>query len=249
MAFGAGGRYATGAERFRLRELRVRAGPRARRLLQRTSGIPILTAAILYLSPVPAPLKVESSGQPPDTARLAAVRSALDPKGMRLTLPEGAYCELWLRKSIPDDKRNMGGALAPGLAVSTEVGVIRFVVAASDFRGQAIKPGIYTLRYAIMPSDGAHMGASEYPDYLLVIPADDDPDPDAVIPFAGLMDLSRKATGTRHPGVFSLTRPSGTTFPAATMNDQGHVVLQVKARLRSGTDAPIALVVKGRAEQ
>lgn len=227
----------------------MRGAVRAGRLARRVSRITALAAAVLFLPAAAFSQKVETSGQPPDTARLAAVRSALDPKGIRLTLPEGAYCELWLRKSIPDDQKNMGGALAPGLAVSTEVGLIRFMAVTSDFRGQAIKPGIYTLRYALMPPDGAHMGASEYPDYLLVIPADDDMDPDAVIPFAGLMDLSRRATGTRHPGVFSLTRPSGATFPAATTNDQGHVVLQFKARLRSGGDAPMALVVKGRAEQ
>ena len=179
----------------------------------------------------------------------AAVRSALEPQGVRLALSDGAYCELWLRKSIPDEKKSASGALHPGLAVSTAVGVIRFLAPASDFRGQAIKPGVYVLRYALMPSDGAHMGVSEYPDYLLVIPAADDPDPDAVFKYADLMDLSRKATGTRHPGVFSLTRPSGTSFPAAAANDQGHVVLQVKARLKSGGDTPMALVVKGQAEQ
>jgi hypothetical protein len=179
----------------------------------------------------------------------AAVRSSLEAQGARVTLSEGAYCELWLRKSVPDDKKGGGGALAPGLAVSTAVGVIRFLAPATDFRGQAIKPGVYTLRYALMPSDGAHMGASEYLDYLLVIPAADDPDPDTVFKFAELMDLSRKATGTRHPGVFSLTRPSGAAFPAAATNDRGHVVLQVKTRLRSGGDAPLAVVVKGHAEQ
>ena len=209
----------------------------------------VLAAAIFLLTAAAAPPKVETIGPPPETGVAAAVRSALEPQGARLTLSEGAYCELWLRKSIPDDKKSASGALHPELAVSTAVGVIRFLAPAADFRGQAIKPGLYTLRYALMPSDGAHMGVSEYPDYLLVIPAADDPDPDAVFKFADLMDLSRKATGTRHPGVFSLTRPSGTSFPALAMNDQGHVVLQVKARLKSGGDAPIALVVKGQAEQ
>jgi hypothetical protein len=208
-----------------------------------------IAAAVLFLAAAAGGPRVESIGPPAEAAVPGAARSALEPQGTRVTLSEGAYCELWLRKSIPDDKKGGGGALAPGLAVSTAVGVIRFVTAAADFRGQAIKPGVYTLRYALMPSDGAHMGASEYPDYLLVVPAADDPDPDAVFQFAGLVDLSRKATGTRHPGVFSLVRPSATTFPAVTTNDQGHVVLHVKARLRSGTDAPIALVVKGRAEQ
>jgi len=226
----------------------VRAAARTGPLLQRTSAIASSAAAILFLAAAAAPPKVETIG-PPETGVAAAVRSALEPQGVRLTLSEGAYCELWQRKSIPDEKKSASSALHPGLAVSTAVGVIRFLSPAADFRGQAIKPGVYMLRYALMPSDGAHMGASEYPDYLLVIPADDDPDPDAVFKFADLMDLSRKATGTRHPGVFSLTRPSGTSFPAAATNDQGHVVLQVKARLRSGGDTPMALVVKGHAEQ
>ena len=204
-------------------------------------------AAVLFSAAATAQ-KVESIGALTDAAVPAAVRSALEPQGARVTLSGGAYCELWLRKSVPDAK-GAGGALAPGIAASTQVGVLRFAAAAADFRGQAIKPGFYTLRYSIMPSDGAHMGASEYPDYLLAIPAAEDPDPDAAFGFAPLMDLSRKATGTRHPGVFSLARPSGTTFPAVATNDQGHVVLQVKARLRSGGEAPIALVVKGRAEQ
>jgi hypothetical protein len=208
-----------------------------------------LAAAILFFTAAAGGPKVETIGLPAEGSVPAAVRSALDPQGARVTLSEGAYCELWLRKSVPDEKKSGGGALAPGLAVSTAVGVIRFVTAATDFRGQAIKPGYYTLRYAVMPSDGAHMGASEYPDFLLVVPAADDPDPDALFPFAGLLDLSRKATGTRHPGAFSLAKPSGGSFPGAAENDQGHVLLQVKARLRSGGDAPMALVVKGRAEQ
>jgi hypothetical protein len=206
-------------------------------------------AAVLFLFAAPAGPTVESIGAPPEASAPAAVRSALEAQGIRVTLPEGAYCEVWLRKSVPDEKKGTGGALVPGLAVSTAVGVIRFLTPASDFRGQAIKPGFYTLRYAVMPSDGAHMGASEYPDFLLVVPAAEDPDPGAVFPFAPLLDLSRKATGTRHPGVFSLTTPTGKSFPAVTTNDQGHVVLQVKARSRSGAELPIAIVVKGHAEQ
>ncbi len=208
-----------------------------------------LAAAILFLSAAAGGPKVETIGLPAEIgSRLRCDRLSIR-RESGVTLSEGACCELWLRKSVPDEKKRASGALAPGLALSTAVGVIRFVAAATDFRGQAIKPGFYTLRYALMPSDGAHMGASEYPDYLLVAPAAEDPDPDAVFKFAGLMDLSRKATGTRHPGVFSLTRPSGTSFPAVTTNDQGHVVVQFKARLRSGGDAPMALVVKGHAEQ
>jgi hypothetical protein len=206
-------------------------------------------AAILLVatSAAVAP-KLESTGPLADTAVPEAVRSALEPKGARVSLAEGPWCELWLRKSIPEQKNPTPGALRTDLGVSTSVGVIRFLAAATDFRGQAIRPGLYTLRYATIPSDGDHLGVSDYPDFLLVIPLADDPDPGTRLKLDDLTNLSLRATGTRHPGVLSLTQPSGKTFPALTTNALGHVVLQTKARIGTG-EAPIALVVKGQAEQ
>jgi hypothetical protein len=208
----------------------------------------LAATAILIFAAAAGPT-VESTGPVTEKTVPASVRSALEPQGARLTLAEGPWCDLWLRKSIPDGKTGVPGALHGELSLSTAVGVIRFLAPAADFRGQAIGPGFYTLRYAVTPTDGSHMGISEYPDFLLVAPAAEDPDLDAAFKFEDLMALSRKATSTRHPGVFALTQPSGASFPAATTNDSGYVVLQVKAKLRSGREAPIALVVKGHAEQ
>ena len=206
-------------------------------------------AAILLLSAAAAAPVVESAGPLTEKAVPAAVRSALELKGARLTLPEGPWCELWLRKSVPDGKNGASEALHGELSLSTAVGVIHFLAPAADFRGQAIRPGFYTLRYAEIPTDGSHMGVSEYPDFLLAVPAAEDPDLDAAFKFDDLMALSRKATGTRHPGVFALTRSSGASFPTVTTNDSGYVILQVQAKLRSGGETPIAIVVKGHAEQ
>ena len=217
--------------------------------MQRTLIAALGAAALLVFSAAAAGPAVETTGPVAEKAVPASVRSALEPRGARLILPEGPWCELWLRKSVSDAKSGAPGALHGEFTLSTTVGVIHFLAAASDFRGQAIGPGFYTLRYAVTPTDGSHMGVSEYPDFLLVIPAAEDPDLDAALKYDDLMGLSRKATGTRHPGVFALTRPSGTSFPGATTNDSGYVVLQVKAKLRSGGEAPIALVVKGHAEQ
>ena len=41
----------------------------------------------------------------------------------------------------------------------------------TDFRGQEIKKGVYTLRYGQQPEDGNHIGTSELADFLLAIPA------------------------------------------------------------------------------
>jgi len=210
-----------------------------------------LTAAAILLfsaSGAAAP-QIEPTGPMTEAAVPAAVRASLEPKGARLTMPNGPYCDLWLRKNIPDAKNAAPGALHSELGFASAVGLIRFLTAAADFRGQTIRPGLYTLRYALHPTDGDHLGVSDYPDFLLLIPAAEDPDIDAGFKFEDLVNSSRKATGTRHPGVLSLTRPSGTSFPSVTTNALGHVVLQVKAKLRSGGEMPIALVIKGRSEQ
>ncbi len=206
-----------------------------------------LALSLLAADAAAAP-KLETSGRLADASAPEAVRSALESGGQRVLLAGEPWCEVWLRKSIPAVKNSASGALRTDLGVSTAVGVIRFVTAATDFRGQAIRPGLYTLRYARIPEDGNHLGVSEYPDFLLLVPLAKDPDPAARLTLEELEKLSTTATGTKHPGVLSLTGPSGQTLPSVTVNEAGHVVLQLKARI-GAAEAPIALVVKGQAPQ
>ena len=193
--------------------------------------------------------KVESIGALADTKTSESLRSALEPKGVRLWLDGKAYCELWLRKSIPAEKAGASLTLYPDLAASTLVGVIRFASAATDFRGQGIAPGLYTLRYALPPEDGSHLGVSDYPDFLLLLRASDDPNPSTRMKLEELLESSRRAIGTKHPGVLSMTKPSGANSPHVSIDDKEHVVLQVTGKLDTEADLPIALIVKGQAEQ
>lgn len=192
--------------------------------------------------------KLETTGPLTDRSASEPVRAALESGGERVLMSGGPWCEVWLRKKIPEEKNSTPGALRPNLGVSTAVGVIRFLAPATDFRGQAIRPGLYTLRYAAIPTDGNHMGVSEYPDFLLVVPVADDPDPGTRFKLAELARLSSKATGTKHPGVLSLTRASSPNSPSVTVNDAGQVVLQMKAKI-GAAEAPIALVVQGHTQQ
>ena len=89
-SFGAGGRCATGAERFQLRELRLPAAARTGSTLQRTSAVTALVAAILFFAGAAAGPKVETIGPPAEGPVPAAVRSALETQGARVTLAAGA---------------------------------------------------------------------------------------------------------------------------------------------------------------
>ena len=196
--------------------------------------------------------KVESIGPLTDNAVPEAVRQALDAKGYRLTLdgPTPA-CELWVRKSIPaQTKKDVESVAYPQLAESTLIAVIHFPQSAADVRGNSIPAGFYTLRYAIMPNDGNHLGAAPNRDFLLVIPAASDTDPGATFKSQELMTMSARSTGMKHPSPLSLVQTdSGPSTPTVSKDDQDHWIFSATTKLNSGEALPFALVVKGTAQQ
>jgi hypothetical protein len=196
--------------------------------------------------------KVEILGPLTDSTVPERVRQILEPKGYRLLLDDGTpICELWLRKSIPGQpKSNSPDILYSNFAESTLVGLLHFAKPGSDYRGQAIPAGFYTLRYELIPNDGNHLGAAPNRDFLLLIPAYSDPDPDAVFKFQELTALSRSAVKSKHPAPLSLIQPevSGTA-PATSKDDQDHWIFSAGMKLASGEELPFALVVRGTTQQ
>jgi hypothetical protein len=208
-------------------------------------------------------VKLETAGPLKDSAASPDIVKALAPEGHRVVLGNGnALCEVWLvtlPPAPPKDKdtehTNYSGVFATGALL----GVISFPQGAKDFRGQAIKPGAYTLRYAVMPNDGAHMGAAPQRDFLLLSPLANDTRM-AAVPQAELLKASSAASGTNHPAAFlllpadnpTLSSPKsdgdkgGATTRKATAYEtpEGYVVFGGEAG-----GVPLALVVKGQAEQ
>src|SRR5215469_8044367 len=117
--------------------------------------------------------KLESSATPAPQDLAAPVSAALSGNAMHVTGASGPLCEIWLVKSLqpaatPDTSLGVNfGAISQGALV----GAVKFDAAGNDYRGQPIKPGVYTLRYMLQPVDGNHQGVSPYRDYLLAVPA------------------------------------------------------------------------------
>jgi hypothetical protein len=214
--------------------------------------VQILALLLLFISFGQTGGKVESVGAFADQAAPESVRNALEPNGYRVVLKDGsALCEIWFRKGAPTRaKADVAGAVYTELADSTLVGVISFSKASQDYRGQTIKPGAYTLRYALHPVDGNHIGIAPTRDFLLLVPVAVDQDVNALPKFEDLSAMSKKASGTTHPAPLSLVSPEDQkTFPAVVENEQGHTIFVVKLKTGSGAELPFALVVKGVAEQ
>ena len=220
----------------------------------RKTEFPLATIGlVLFLSLLAAAQngKVESTGPLTDSAVPEKVRASLNDKGYRLTLddPKPA-CELWLRKSIPAaPKKGPEAAAYPQLAESTLVGVVHFFQAAADFRGHQVPAGFYTLRYALIPDDGNHLGVSPNPDFLLLIPAQSDSDPSAAFKFQELVTISARTGGTKHPGPLSLPPADKPSTGTVARDDQDHWIFSATLRLASGEEIPFALIVKGIAQQ
>jgi hypothetical protein len=206
-------------------------------------GFEIISAALLLAQ---GTYKVESIGAPADLPQ--ALADALEPAGARLVNDQGAaVAEVWLRKSIPIQQTQAKGDVAyPQLSVGTLVGVLRFPNGGSDFRGQSIKAGTYTLRYAQIPQDGNHLGASTYRDFLLLGPAATDTNVDRPLTFDAVVKLSQQASGTGHPAVLSLepAAEAKTHPPYASQDDQGHWMLV----LGTPSGPPLSIVLVGKTE-
>lgn len=219
---------------------------------KRGSGACILLLALVVEGFSAQAVKLETLGPLTDPSVSESVRAVLDERGYRIRLAEGrVYCDLWFRREIPvQAKADIPGAVYAEWPESTLIGVVSFQQATNDFRGQALKAGLYTLRYALHPADGNHMGISPYRDFLLLVPVADDRDGSATIPFDQLVKMSARAAGTNHPAALSLTSPEGQKeFPSVTVGDADRVILFVALKTTSGAGRPMALIVKGIAEQ
>jgi hypothetical protein len=174
----------------------------------------------------------------------AAYGPAIQTQGFRVNGASGAWCEIWLAKSLPVRAKPDDAAISFGVAQGTLLGVIRFPGKGADRRGQVIPAGVYTLRYSLFPVDGAHSGVAPQRDFALMTPLAADPDPAAKPAFDDLVKMSGKASGTPHPAVLSLeTPPAGATAPGVVKEGEHDWALTVKAG-----GLTFSIIVVGKAE-
>lgn len=165
-----------------------------------------LLAALFFAGPLLAdskPTLGQLTLKPPDTAAKPA-RELLGETAVRVTVGDQRLT-IWLRADWPvQPKTDATGyaSLRPGALV----GVVTFAKPWTDFRGQELAAGTYTLRYARQPASKDHEDTSPSSDFLMLCPAADDRDP-ADLPFPALKKLSGKASGGTHPAVMVLLPP------------------------------------------
>jgi hypothetical protein len=135
----------------------------------------------------------------------------------------------------------------------TLLGAMHLEAPLPDIRGFPISPGVYTLRFALQPQDGDHMGVSPFRQFLIVAPAAEDRTPEP-LGHDRAVALGRKTQGRSHPAVLSIAPPVVTqaSGPQVVKTEDGHtaVVLGVDCT-RDGTSVgrlTFGVVLVGRIE-
>ncbi len=178
-------------------------------------------------------------------AELAApVAAALSPNAVTVTTGT-TKLEFWWLKSLPLRPGATGAPSWADVADGALVGAMRLSANWSEIRGYTIRPGVYTLRFALQPQNGDHMGISPAREFLLPAPAAEDVAVDPV-GYDRAVAMASKSSRRAHPASISIDPAVSTaTALSATTNDLGHQVVIVSVQTSAGTPLTFGVVVAG----
>jgi hypothetical protein len=201
-----------------------------------------LLAVALSLPAAAASFTLEKTAAPQGAPEAAA--SMVAGEGVAVKSGDKVVAEYWGRKDAFEGAPSSGfGIRYDTIPEGAFIGLVHFTEEGHDFREQSIPAGWYTLRYALHPEDGNHMGAAPSRDFAVMTPADQDTELGKNFNFDGLVELTKKV-GNPHPTVARIELPEGSEGPNLWQNDYEHWVL----------DLPVAgdvvgIVVYGHSEE
>lgn len=215
---------------------------------------PALALTLLLAVPAAAAdFATEPAGPPPGGLPETVART-LTEDGVQVNAGDQPHLAVWLRTDIPEEESSDAlGVAFGGLPSGALLGVVRLEREWKDYKEQTVSAGTYTARYLVALADGAHTGVSIYRDFLLLVPAADDPGPETVLSYDELVAASREATGTNHPAVmalFPIYPGTDAQLPAILRNDldQPTLAFDPAEVAGGGSGAALGLVVEGHGE-
>ena len=172
------------------------------------------------------------------------IATALSPDVVTVTVGT-TKLEFWWVKSLALRGGASGAPSWSGVPDGSLVGALRLGANWTDIRGYTVRPGVYTLRFALQPQNGDHLGISPNREFLLPAPAADDVTVDPV-GYDGAVALAKKSSRRAHPASISIDPPGSAAKPlSAATNDLGHQAVVVSVATSAGTPLTFGVVVQG----
>jgi hypothetical protein len=215
-----------------------------------------IVAVACWLLFVPAVLRAADhrleplSEAPPSEGVAPAIAGLFEATGFRVIRGESrTVCDVWLCKQWDVAAGERPQAVNYPFPPGGLIGIVRYPRKGSDFRDQDIPEGVYTLRYAQQPVDGAHVGTSPTRDFLLLTPVAKETSP-AAPDYRTLVKQSAEAAGSSHPLLLSLQQAEGKeTSPAIRHIDEPDWwIARLGGKTKTAT-VPIDVVVAGHAAE
>jgi len=131
------------------------------------------------------------------------------------------------------------------------LGAVSVPKALRDYRDDELAAGVYTMRFALQPQDGNHLGTSEFAYFAVLVPAKLDTKPDGITDYKPLVKASSKETATDHPVLLSLRPVSSAEGEWPKLNEPApeHKSLRVKVPAMAGgekIEAVFEIVCEGK---
>lgn len=213
-------------------------------------------AILLCLSTAPvvaADWKASAAKEDPPAELAEPVRKLLDRDAVAVS-DGNAVLTVWFRDAVPAKataEQVKNGLTYREIPDGTLIGAVRFDRPFVDFRKQEIAAGVYTLRFAVQPETGDHMGTAPHQEFVLLVPAAKDALADALEPKA-LFKASAAVTGGDHPGVLLLFPHTGKDAgPKVVDKADGVKVLTVRRAVDADGEKAVlgfALAVAGHSK-
>ncbi|HXI53487.1 MAG TPA: hypothetical protein VNH84_18370 [Candidatus Saccharimonadales bacterium] len=203
---------------------------------------PVLACLLLGLaaSLPAADLALKTKQAPPPSELDPSIAGLLQKQSLQLAEGDDAAFEFWFVASLPlaTKPASLPKAL-DSIKQTTLLGAVRVGKGRHDYRDDDIAPGVYTMRLAIQPNDGNHLGTAEFSWFAALIPARVDTKPDGIKDYKSLTKASSKETTTDHPVVLSM-RPAGSAdgqLPQLVEPAPEHKSLRVKLPGKAGEES------------
>jgi hypothetical protein len=206
-------------------------------------------AASALLRPLGAQtIQVEPHRSPLPAELSPAIAAGLGATGQIVTFGQTTLHFWWVSSLAPGQGPATAAAAWRNVPEGSLLGAVRVEGPFRDIRGRPIKAGVYTLRFALQPANGDHLGVSPNREFLIVAPAAADQDPGP----AGherSVDMGRGSIGSSHPGVLSLDPPY-TDLGAGSIhvNEAGHEAFVCEIPRAGAPPLRFGLIVLGRIE-
>jgi len=198
-------------------------------------------------------LALKVAKKDPPSAVDESIRKTLQSTAVQLVDGDKAAFEFWLSAEIAmPSKPASSTAAMDAIKQSALLGVVAVGSDTRDYKDAELFAGVYTMRFALQPQDGNHLGTAEFNYFAVLVPSKKDVKPDGITDYKALVRASRAGTPSDHPVILSLRPVSSVQGDTPKLNEPApehkSVVLKIPARVAGGeqTTLLLELVYQGK---